>query len=104
MTTGGQATPHRLRPGAPRHGRFADRWRERSRALIDGPPIDRWEVEIGQRRAEHLAAVIALLARTGATGTELAGALLPWLRALSDSQCAMLERELDVALAGLSEE
>jgi hypothetical protein len=73
-------------------------------APIDDPPIDRWELEIGQRRAERLAAVVAFLARTGATGAELSRAVLPWLRALSDRQCGMLERELEVALAALAGE
>lgn len=68
------------------------------------PPVERWEVELGRRRAQRLAAVVAHLLRTGATGAELSGALLPWLRALSDRQCLLLERELDAVLADLAEE
>ena len=68
------------------------------------PPVARWEAEVGQRRAERLAAVVAVLIRTGATSAELSGALLPCLRALSDRQCVMLERELDAVLADLAGE
>jgi hypothetical protein len=93
----GSAHPRETMADSPIPGRITP-------APIDDPPIDRWEVEIGQRRAERLAAVVALLTRSGATGAELARALLPWLRELSDRQCDVLERELDVALADLAEE
>ncbi len=68
------------------------------------PPISRWELEVGQRRAERLAALAVRLGRTVATSAELSRAMLPALRALSDRQCVLLERQLDVALADLREE
>lgn len=67
-------------------------------------PIDRWELEIGQRRAERLAMLAVRLGRAGATSAELSRAMFPGLRALSDRQCALLERRLDVAPADVREE
>ena len=73
-------------------------------APLDDPPIDLWEVEVGQRRAQRLAALVARLARTGTMGVGFSRTLLPLLKALSDRQCAMFERELDAALKDLAED
>jgi hypothetical protein len=70
-----------------------------ARPVIGDPPVNRWEIENGRRRAERLAGAAAGLIRAGAVSPELSLALLPQLRALSDRQCGMLERELEAAFA-----
>ena len=73
-------------------------------AAAGAPPIEQWETEIGRRRAARVAEQAVTLARSGATGEELSRALLPWLGALSDRQCVMVERALDTALADLRDD
>lgn len=68
------------------------------------PPLERWEDEVGRRRAASVAAAAVRLCRAGAGTVELSRALLPTLRGLSDRQCLILEGELDAAFARLHEE